>query len=61
MSILAKLYDESIFSISEEGNNFQIMGACDHYHTVNLTAKEMLQLADEIRVLVEGKSNTKEG
>jgi len=55
-NILEKLDFGHVLIISPIGNGmFEVSEACDYYYSVDLTAAELLQLAEEIKALAEGK------
>jgi hypothetical protein len=55
--ILSRLEKERIFSIEKTAEGFSLTEASDGYFSVSLSNDELLQLADELRLLARGEGD----
>ena len=53
-TILERLEEAQVFSISEWNGEFEIGEECDNYYSVTVTKEELIQLSNEIMELANG-------
>lgn len=59
-SLLAALDSAQVFNVEKlEDGRFQFQESCDGYFSANLTKEQVLDLAEELRVLVCGAEDQK--